>query len=135
MGKALQQQSDDVNVAIQREAAELERLSGLNVKYQDLLFDMQSAEARVKQEQEQVVGLVASLLVPPSAQVRTVDTAATMSSLRWSIAVYAIAALLGLFLGITVIYVMGYFDRTPHTADEAGKLLDAPVLTSVPKSS
>jgi hypothetical protein len=71
---------------------------------------------------------------PPPSTVKVIDRAfLAPPGLIETLTPYA-AALAGLLLGLGLAYAFIYFDPTARTAEDAGALLDLPVLASIPRS-
>lgn len=127
--------SSSVGGALASQEAELRRLEGLEPRYDELALNLQRAETQLSALQQRILDVVGGQALPIEAQVLVMDDASLTSNLLWQIITYALAVIVALFGGLTIIYLLSVFERVPLTARQIEAALGIPVLAHVPRAS
>ena len=117
-----------------RERVELNRLSSLLPKYNQLLFEVTAAQARESEFDAQNQILLINTLLPSEVQVKILDPAAEEDQLLYLLLVYGLGAVSGIVLGLAAIYVLALVYKRPATAEEVAQALGAPILVRIPRA-
>ena len=121
---AIKQQQAEID----SEEAELNRLRGLEVKYNELSQAVEMAQTRLGQvslaEEQMVVGQ----LVPTQSGVKVLDSAHPVSHLITDLLIYASAVVVALSIAALSIYGLAWYRGLPVTAEAVAAALKAPVL-------
>ncbi len=123
--------SDVLRNAILIETAELQRLSGLEPQYSKLNLDLQRAETHLSSLQQKVIDVVAGRTLPASARALLLQNAHLQTSLIWLILTYALGVFVAVFVSVTAVYVLAYFEREPVTVEDIEREFGAPVIGRV----
>ena len=112
----------------------MDRLKALLPEYEQLESRVRLAHGT----RDQLDGIIRQMLIDETnigtAQVRILDDAMLKPTLVMTIAIYTAASLMGLVLGLLLIYLLSYYDRKVYTARQASRLMGSSVLTEVPSS-
>lgn len=118
--------------AIATEQVELNRLTALQPKYNQLSAQVSQIQSQISQLQASKLSLLVNASLIPSAEVKELDSPAVQPNTFWTIVLYALSIAFGLFAGLVVVYLLAYFDQTPRSAADVQTLVGAPVLVRVP---
>jgi len=110
------------------EQDELDRLTSLQPEFQRLSTRVAAAEGFVSTLEVRKFNLTLSAILPPDAQIKVLDSAYVQPDTFFVIVMYALGAVLGLCLGLAVVYLMAYFDRTPYDFSDVQSLYPQQVL-------
>ncbi len=130
-------EAQDENLAAIEEAlteaqAELARLMTLQPEYERLQLELQLAQSALSQLDSSVRRRLLEETTLGRAQVKILDKAIVKPRFILTVAIYVVSGLMGFIIGLVLIYILTYFDRTVYTPSEAEALMDAPVLVTVP---
>src|SRR5262249_30082327 len=110
------------------EQAELDRLYALVPEFERLSAVLSAAEANLEGLEAHKLQVVIASILPASAQVKVLDSARVQPDILFTIIVYTLGALLGVFGGLAVVYLMAYFDTTPYDRADVEALYPRAVL-------
>ena len=120
---------------LNRERAELDRLSGLLPRYEDLQFQVSAAESREQAFDVQSQDLLVNTILPAQVQIKALDTAAEESQILFLLLTYGLGAVAGIILGLASVYVLALVYKRPATVEEVAKALGAPILVRIPRAA
>ena len=121
--------------ALTIEEAELQRLMSLEPEYTKLELERTQAEDLRFTIEQQILGVVVAQTLPSESQVKLLESAVAVSGLWWAMITYTLAVMLAMFLSLTLIYLLAFFERTFPTAEELERQLGAPLLVRVPEAT
>ena len=120
--------------ALTIEEAELQRLMSLEPEYTKLDSALTQAEDLRFTIDQQILSVVVAQTLPNESQVKLLESAVVVSGLWWTMITYTLAVMLAIFLSLTLIYLLAFFERTFPTSEELERQLGAPVLVRVPEA-
>lgn len=126
---------DARQAALTIEEAELQRLMSLEPEYTKLDSALSQAEGLRFTIDQQILSVVVAQTLPNESQVKLLESAVVVSGLWWAMITYALAVMLAIFLSLTLIYLLAFFERTFPTSEELERQLGAPVLVRVPEAT
>jgi capsular polysaccharide biosynthesis protein/flagellar biosynthesis chaperone FliJ len=126
-----QASAGNLKAALSRQQAEVDRLTGLEPQYSELAGDLQKAQTQLASIQQKMLDVVAGQTLPASAQSRLMQDARIQSALLFTLLTYGLAVFVALFVSITAVYMLAYFEKTPTTVDDLEALFGAPVIGRV----
>jgi capsular polysaccharide biosynthesis protein len=126
---------DDLNANITAQAALVNGLRGELQGVAPPTGALRTAEDRLNALETRKMELALTSSGTSSTQVKVLDTAYIPTNAVFVVLVYVLALLLGVFVGLAAIYLLEYFERSPHTAEDAEELIGAPVLLRIPEAS
>ncbi len=121
------------NAALQREEDELGRLFSLQPDHDKLALEMTKAEDHLATLQKKIVDIEAGRNLPLQADVNVLHEASIQSDLWWKLITYGLAIILALFISLTGIYLLGYFQSYPPTVEELEGAFARPILARISK--
>lgn len=121
--------------ALTIEEAELQRLMSLEPEYTKLDSALTQAEDLRFTIDQQILGVVVARTLPSESQVKLLESAVAVSGIWWAMITYTLAVMLAIFLSLTLIYLLAFFERTFPTSEELERQLGAPVLVRVPEAT
>lgn len=124
-----------VQSALAQEQAELDRLSSLEPEYNKLNLELQKAEGQLSSLQQRVLDVIASRTLPATAQAKLLQPATLQTSLVWTVLTYGLGVFLAVFVSVSCVYLLAYFQRVPPTIDEIEKALGTPVLGHIARAT
>lgn len=124
--------ADAVNQAIAAEQAELTRLETLQPQYDQLAGDLQKAETELASLEQRQQSVIAGQTLPAQAQVKPMQDATLQGDLLFTLLTYGLAVFLAVFVAMTAVYVLAYFEKLPPTLEDLEQALGRPVITRVP---
>jgi capsular polysaccharide biosynthesis protein len=125
---------DSYRAALGREQTELDRLLSLKSEYDKLALELTTAENHLATLEQKIVDVIASRSLPLQADVNVLHEATIQSDLWWKVITYSLAIILALFISLTAIYLLGYFQRMPPTLEELEGAFSRPILARIPKA-
>jgi capsular polysaccharide biosynthesis protein len=120
---------------ITSEQQELSRLGGLEQQYNDL--ELQYAQAQQQLTTLENSELTASIgdTIPVQSLVRQLDAATIQSNFWDTILKYALSLMAAVFLAVTIVYLLTFFEGSPLGVEELQRELGAPVLIRLPAAT
>ncbi|MDO8614716.1 MAG: hypothetical protein Q7T33_03130 [Dehalococcoidia bacterium] len=126
--------ADSYGAALEREQNELNRLLSLQPEHDKLNLELTKAEGRLATLEQRIVDIEAGRSLPIQADVNVLHEASIQSNLWWKMITYALAVILALFISLTGIYLLGYFQPQAPTVGELEGAFARPVLARIPKA-
>ena len=117
------------------EQAQLDRLTGLESRFNELAFNLQLAQDRMSQFSQTEQATVIGEQLPAQLDVKLLDGATIQSPFFYLFLTYATAFMLGLLVGLSVVYVIGLYQKPYQSADEIARTFGTPVLVRVPRAT
>ena len=126
-----QASAGNLQQALGRQKAELDRLTSLEPQYTELAGNLQKAQTQLASIQQKMLDVIAGQTLPSSAQSRLMQDAQVQSALLFTLLTYALAVFVALFVSITAVYLLAYFEKAPTTIDDLEREFGAPVIGHV----
>jgi len=126
---------DARQAALTIEEAELQRLMSLEPEYTKLDSALTQAEDLRFTIEQQILGVVVAQTLPSESQVKLLESAVAVSGLWWTMITYTLAVMLAIFLSLTLIYLLAFFERTFPTAEELERQLGTPIIVRIPEAT
>jgi hypothetical protein len=114
--------------------AELERLQSLQPEFNRLTRALSNAQARLDVYQQQQLYVLQQSL-PIDEELEVAETATIQPNTWWTIIRYAAAVLLAIFVSLTLVYILAFFERTPPSVEELEREFSRPVIGHVPRQA
>ena len=112
--------------------ANLIQMQALLPEYNSLVTAVSEAESlRAIREQQ---GAFLAQIPPTTDRIELVESASIVSGLWWNIIRYAVAVMFAIFLSLTAVYFLTFFERVPPTKEDYERELGAPVLARIPRA-
>jgi capsule polysaccharide export protein KpsE/RkpR len=124
-----------INAAITREQGELERLLSLEPQYDQLNLDLTTAEGQRASLSQHVLDVAVGQSLPASVQVRVMQDAAIQSNLVMTLLTYALAVFLAVFVSLTAVYLLAYFEKMPASVEDIERVFGKPVIGRIPTAT
>lgn len=86
--------------------------------------------ASVRDQQE----LFLAQIPPTTDRIELVENASLVSGTWWTIIRYAVAVILAMFLSLTAVYFLAFFERVPPSQEEIELEFGAPMLARIPRA-
>ena len=130
---ALARYTGSLQASLRQARAQLDALTNLDSQYQTL-------SDRVVQAKQVIQGLVqaeqayeAGGRPPYSLEARMLDRAAIQSQALLVLLMYLVGVVLGVLVGVALVYLITLFRREPQTAADVGHAMRAPVVARIPR--
>ncbi len=124
--------SSTIDQATATEQAELARLESLQPKYDELAVNLQRAESQLSTLEQRVMDSVSGRTMPAQADVKLLEGAVLQSSMLMTLLTYGLGVFLAVFLSLTGIYLLAYFEKVPPSVEEIEQAFGRPVMGRVP---
>lgn len=117
----------NLSSVVSSEQTELDRMQQLLPQFDQLNARVAQTQAYYANLQERKLDMLLSSLVPDDSQVKVLDPAHYEPDTLMRIILYALSVLLATIVGVVLIYVLAYFDRTPHSVNDIHALFGSDV--------
>ncbi|HEX5478301.1 MAG TPA: hypothetical protein VFY79_01135 [Dehalococcoidia bacterium] len=121
-----------IDAAIGREQAELQRLLALEPQYDQLNLDLVNAESQRTSLSQHVLDVSIGQSLPASIQVRVLQDATIESNMVMTLLTYGLAIFLAVFVSLTAIYLLAYFEKMPASVEDIERVFGKPVIGRIP---
>lgn len=121
-----------INDALTKENNNLQAMLALLPQYTDLTTHVTVAQGQLGQLEAQKIGEIVSRMVAPNVQVKVLDSAHLQVGSALAAIIPVVGLLLGAGVGLVLVYLFTYFDRSPRVAADAADITGLPVLAHVP---
>lgn len=118
--------------AITTENSRLQTMLKLLPQYSVLGSAVAQYQGQLGQLESTRISTLVSGGVSPAVEVKVLDPGAIQPNRLTGFVLSALGPLVGLIVGLVVIYVLAYFDRRPETVEDVQLLTGVPVLARIP---
>lgn len=124
-----------LDAAVASEQAELQRLLRLQPQFDQLNLDLVTAQGQRTSLEQRILDIQLGRTLPAEAQVKVLQDATIQSSLLMTLLTYALGVFLAVFVSLTTVYLLAYFEKLPPSIQELEQALGRPVIIRVPTGS
>ena len=131
---AIAPSSTAISQAITTEDSRLQQMLKLLPEYNRLDTGVTTAQSKLTQLEALKVNTLLGGSITAPVEVKVLDAAAIQPDHITAFVAYVLGPVLGLFVGLAVIYVLAYVDRQPRTIEDVQDLTGVAVLGRVPSA-
>lgn len=130
-----QASAGNLQSALGRQQAEADRLTRLEPQYTELAGELQKAQTQLAAVQQKMLDVIAGQTLPSSAQSRLMQEARVQSALLFTLLTYGLAVFAAVFVSVTAVYLLAYFEKAPTTVEDLEREFGAPVIGRVARAA
>jgi capsular polysaccharide biosynthesis protein len=123
-----------LQAAITTENNQLQQMMKILPQYDDLATQVALVQGQLTQLMSLRISTLVNGGVSSAIEVKVLDPATIQPSRLTPFILSVLGPLLGLVIGLVVIYILAYFDRRPETSEDAQLLTGVPVLSRIPNA-